>query len=61
MILKARRTLRNEAGLTKREQAKQDTMTRVRDLKEQGYKQKEIADLLGVSVDTVKNDRKSIK
>ena len=54
MILKARRTPRNEAGLTKREQAKHDTMTRVRALKDKGLKQKQVASELGVGIATVK-------
>lgn len=54
MILKARRTPRNEAGLTKREQAKQDNMTRVRELKGKGLKQKQVANELGVGIATVK-------
>lgn len=45
---------RNEAGLTKREQAKHDTMTRVRALKDKGLKQKQVASELGVGIATVK-------
>lgn len=45
---------RNKAGLTKREQAKQDTMTRVGELKGKGLKQKQVANELGVGIATVK-------
>ncbi|MBC9720442.1 MAG: hypothetical protein H9W82_03345 [Lactobacillus sp.] len=45
---------RNEAGMTKREQAKHDTMTRVRALKDKGLKQKQVASELGVGIATVK-------
>lgn len=48
-----KRTPRNENGLTKREQQKQDLIKKVKCLKEQGIKQKEIAEKLGISKGTV--------
>lgn len=50
-----RRTPRNEEGLTSRQQQKINTMKAIQELKEQGLKQKEIAEKLGISIDTVKH------
>lgn len=44
---------RNEEGLTKREQFKQNKVQVVKELKKQGFKQKEIAEKLGISKGTV--------
>ncbi len=44
---------RNEVGLTKREQTKIDLISKVKQLKEQGLKQIEIANELGISKGTV--------
>ena len=45
---------RNENGLTKRQQAKQDTKTKVQELKAKGLKQKQVAEQLGLGIATVK-------
>ena len=52
---------RNEEGLTKREQEKRDTINNVRELKERGFKQKEIAEKLGLSKGRVSQIIKEIK
>lgn len=52
---------RNEKGLTAREQQKLDTSRAIKELKEQGLKQKEIAEKLGISIDTVKHYSRKIK
>ncbi|HBF7900809.1 DNA-binding response regulator [Clostridioides difficile] len=44
-----RRTPRNENGLTKREQQKQDLINKVKELKKQRIKQNEIAEILGIT------------
>ena len=44
---------RNEAGLTKREQSKQDLIAKVKELKQKGYKQIDIANELGITKGTV--------
>lgn len=49
-----KRTPRNEEGLTSRQQQKLNTMKAIQELKESGLKQKEIAEKLGISIDTVK-------
>ncbi|WP_288222520.1 primase C-terminal domain-containing protein [uncultured Clostridium sp.] len=48
-----RRTPRNENGLTKREQEKQDKIKAVKELHKQGYKQVEIVEKLGLTKGTV--------
>lgn len=45
---------RDEEGLTKREQQKQNTIKAVQELKAKGLKYKEIAEKLDISIDTVK-------
>lgn len=45
---------RNENGLTSREQQKQDLINKVKELKEQGLKQKEVAEILEKGIATVK-------
>lgn len=49
---------RNEIGLTKKQQEKQERKSKVQDLKSKGYKQTEVAEMLGVSLRTVKTDWK---
>ena len=49
-----RRTPRNENGLTKREQQKQDLIKSVKDLKIQGLTQKEVAEKLEKGIATIK-------
>lgn len=46
---------RNEHGLTKREQQKQDLINKVKELKSQGLIQKEVAEKLGKSLRTIKS------
>lgn len=53
-----RRTPRNENGLTPRQQAKLDLVNQIQELKEQGLKQTEIVEKLGVSLSTVKRNWK---
>lgn len=48
-----RRTPRNEDGLTPREQQKKDLINKIKNLKLQGLKQKDIAEKLGISKGTV--------
>ena len=48
-----KRTPRNENGLTKREQQKQDLINKVKEFKEKGLRQKEIAEKLGIAKGTV--------
>ena len=45
---------RNKEGLTKREQQKEDAIEKIKELKIKGYKYKEIAEKLEISIDTVK-------
>ena len=45
---------RNENGLTKREQDKQDLIEQIKKLKEQGYTQKKVAGIVKKSERTVK-------
>ena len=49
-----RRTPRNENGLTQREQQKEDLINRVKELKLQGLRQKEVAEKLNKSLRTIK-------
>lgn len=49
-----KRTPRNENGLTKREQEKQDLINRIKELKKLGFKQKEVAKKLEKSLRTIK-------
>ena len=51
---KRKQSRRNEQGLTKRQQAKQDTRHMVQELKSQGLKQKQVAEQLGLGIATVK-------
>ena len=44
---------RNEEGLTSRQQQKRDLITKVKELKQQGLKQVEIAEKLGITKGTV--------
>ena len=50
----AKRTPRNENGLTSREQQKQNTIKSIQELKEQGFKQKEVAEQLNKGLRTIK-------
>ncbi|MCY6371237.1 helix-turn-helix domain-containing protein [Clostridium ganghwense] len=52
---------RNEKGLTKREQEKLEKLNIVKQLKDKGYKQKEIAKEIGVSIRMVKVYYKEVK
>ena len=54
----ARRTPRNKAGLTKKQQEKADRKRKIQELKAQGYKQKDVIKLLGLSERTVRADWK---
>ena len=45
---------RNENGLTSREQSKEDLISKVKELKSQGLKQKEVAEKLNKSLRTIK-------
>lgn len=49
---------RNENGLTKKQQEKLERKVKIQELKYKGYKQTEVADMLGVSLRTVKTDWK---
>lgn len=49
-----KRTPRNENGLTKREQQKQDTIKNIQELKIKGLKQSEVAEKINKSIRTVK-------
>ncbi|KEI08518.1 replication protein [Clostridium novyi] len=51
---KFKKLRRNENGLTKREQEKQDKIQAVKELKDKGLMQKEIAKILKISIPTVK-------
>lgn len=51
---KRRNKRRNEAGLTKKQQAKIDTRVMVQELKEQGLAQSKVAQQLGLGIATVK-------
>ena len=50
-----RRTPRNENGLTNREQDKQDLINEIKKLKEQGLKQKDVSEITGKSIRTIKS------
>ena len=52
---------RTKQGLTKREQEKQEKIKKVKELKEQGFKQREIAEKLGISIPMVKKYYAEIK
>lgn len=56
-----KRTPRNEDGLTKRQQDKQYLVGRVKELKERGYKQREIAEMLEITERHVKRIYKEIR
>lgn len=58
---KKRNDRRNENGLTKREQAKEDNLNRVRELLTQGLKQKDIVEATGLSKGQVSKLVKQIK
>lgn len=58
---KQKQDRRNENGLTSREQSKQDTMKIISELKDKGYKRKDILSELDMSVDTYKWYLKEIK
>lgn len=49
---------RNKAGLTKKQQEKADRKRKIQELKAQGYKQKDVIKLLGLSERTVRADWK---
>ena len=49
-----KRTPRNENGLTKREQQKQDLINSIKELKKLGYKQKDVAKKLNKGIATIK-------
>lgn len=51
--LKRNAARRNEEGLTSRQQAKRELITKVKELKQQGLKQVEIAEKLGITKGTV--------
>jgi uncharacterized membrane protein len=59
-MVKERASRRNEEGLTKREQQKQDRLKEILTLKEQGLKQIEIAQKIGISRQAVSKLLKSI-
>lgn len=46
---------RNENGLTNREQDKQDLINEIKKLKEQGLKQKDVSEITGKSIRTIKS------
>ncbi|CAG7838730.1 hypothetical protein CLOHAE12215_00077 [Clostridium haemolyticum] len=52
---------RNENGLTKKQQEKLDRLEAIQDLKNKGYKQKEIAIKLEISIRTVKDCYKKLR
>ena len=52
--IKRNQARRNNNGLTQREQQKQDLINNIKELKEQGLKQKEVADKLKKSLRTIK-------
>lgn len=53
-LVKERALRRNEEGLTKREQQKQDTIRAIQELKEQGLSQSKVSKELGKGIATVK-------
>ncbi len=55
---KRRNKRRNEAGLTKKQQEKLERKAKIQELKEQGYKQTVVAEMLNISLRTVKIDWK---
>lgn len=56
-----KRTPRNENGLTKRQQDKQNLVERVKELKEKGYKQREIAEMMEITERHVKRIYKELR
>ncbi|OOB74925.1 hypothetical protein AXF41_14555 [Clostridium haemolyticum] len=58
---KFKKLRRNENGLTKKQQEKIDRLESVQDLKDKGYKQKEIAIKLEISIRTVKDCYKELR
>ena len=54
-LVKEKEARRNEDGLTKREQQKQNTIKAVQELKEQGLTQKKVAEMLNKGLRTVKS------
>lgn len=55
---KRRNKRRNEAGLTKKQREKLERKAKIQELKEQGYKQTVVAEMLNISLRTVKIDWK---
>ena len=53
-LIKEKEARRNEEGLTKREQQKQDTIKAVQELKNQGLSQSQISKELGKGIATIK-------
>lgn len=56
-----KRCPKDEDGYSIKKAPIKERRAKVKELLEKGYKQKEIAEMLGISVDTVKNDRKALK
>ena len=55
---KRRNKRRNEAGLTKKQQEKLERKAKIQELKAQGYKQIAVAEMLNISLRTVKTNWK---
>lgn len=56
-----KRCPKDEDGYSIKKAPIKERRAKVKELLEKGYKQKEIAEMLSISVDTVKNDRKALK
>lgn len=50
-----KRTPRNEQGLTKRQQDKQNLINEIQSFKNKGMTQREISEVIGKSIRTIKN------
>ena len=60
-LIREKSSRRNKAGLTPKQEEKMKRLEKVQELYEQGYKQKEIAEKLGIKQGTVSKDLKKIK